>query len=63
MEVVLWAERAEAELRATQTVRKRDRSTIEQLTPQELQIAELVPESLTSKETTAQQVLSPCAVE
>src|SRR5262249_28341550 len=40
-----WAERARGELRATgETARKRDPSTIDQLTPQELQIARLVGE-------------------
>ena len=38
-----WAERAEGELRATgETARRRDPSTLDDLTPQELQIAALV---------------------
>jgi DNA-binding CsgD family transcriptional regulator len=54
-----WAERARAELRATgETARKRDLSTIDQLTPQELQIAGLVAEGLTNKEVAAQLFLS-----
>jgi DNA-binding CsgD family transcriptional regulator len=59
-----WAERAEAELRATgETARKRDVSAIEQLTPQELQIAALVTQGLTNKEIAAQLYLSPRTVD
>jgi DNA-binding CsgD family transcriptional regulator len=59
-----WAERARAELRATgETARKRDPSTIGQLTPQELQIAELVAEGLSNKDVAAQLFLSPRTVE
>ena len=61
---VLWAERAEAELRATgETVRKRDVFAVGQLTPQELQIAGLVAEGLTNKEIAAQLFLSPRTVD
>jgi DNA-binding CsgD family transcriptional regulator len=61
---VPWAERAEAELRATgETVRKRDVSAVEQLTPQELQITGLVTEGLTNKEIAAQLFLSPRTVD
>jgi len=61
---VPWAERAEAELRATgETVRKRDVSAVEQLTPQELQIAGLVTGGLTNKEIAAQLFLSPRTVD
>jgi DNA-binding CsgD family transcriptional regulator len=61
---VPWAERAEAELRATgETARKRDVSAGEQLTPQELHIAGLVAEGLANKEIAAQLFLSPRTVE
>jgi DNA-binding CsgD family transcriptional regulator len=54
-----WAERAEAELRATgETARRRDPSTLGQLTPQELQIIRLVGEGGTNREIGAQLFLS-----
>jgi DNA-binding CsgD family transcriptional regulator len=54
-----WAERARTELRAAgETARKRDPSTISQLTPQELQIAWFVGEGLANKEIAAQMFLS-----
>jgi DNA-binding CsgD family transcriptional regulator len=59
-----WAERARAELRASgETARKRDPSTISQLTPQELQIAGFVAQGLSNKEIAAQLFLSPRTVE
>jgi DNA-binding CsgD family transcriptional regulator len=59
-----WAERAAAELRATgEKARKRDPSTIDQLTPQELQIARLVAEGLTNKDVAAQLFLSPRTID
>jgi DNA-binding CsgD family transcriptional regulator len=61
---VPWAERAEAELRATgETARRRDVSAAQQLTPQELQIAGLVAGGLTNKEIAAQLFLSPRTVD
>jgi DNA-binding NarL/FixJ family response regulator len=59
-----WAQRARAELRATgETARKRDPSTVDQLTPQERQIARLVSEGLTNKEVAAQLFLSPRTID
>src|SRR5262249_27569015 len=55
-----WAERAAAELRATgETARKRDPSTLAQLTPQELQVARFVADGLSNKEVAAMLFLSP----
>jgi DNA-binding CsgD family transcriptional regulator len=59
-----FAERAEAELRATgETARKRDPSTLDDLTPQELQIAGLVAEGLTNREIAARLFLSPRTID
>jgi DNA-binding NarL/FixJ family response regulator len=59
-----WAERARAELRATgETARKRDPSTMDELTPQELQIAQLVAEGNSNKDVASQLFLSPRTVE
>jgi DNA-binding CsgD family transcriptional regulator len=59
-----FAERAEAELRATgETARKRDPSTLDDLTPQELQIAGLVAQGMTNREIAAQLFLSPRTVD
>src|SRR5262249_58586159 len=59
-----WAARAAAEVRATgETARKRDPSTVSQLTPQELQIARLVAEGLSNKEVAAQLFLSPRTID
>ncbi len=60
----LWAERARVELRATgQTARKRDPSTRDELTPQELQIASFVAEGRTNREVAAQLFLSPRTID
>jgi DNA-binding CsgD family transcriptional regulator len=59
-----WAERARAELRASgETSRKRDPSTVDQLTPQELQIARFVAQGLSNKEVAAQLFLSPRTID
>jgi DNA-binding CsgD family transcriptional regulator len=59
-----WADRARSELAATgETRRRRDPSTIEDLTPQELQIALLLAAGRTTRETAAALFLSPKTVE
>jgi ATP/maltotriose-dependent transcriptional regulator MalT len=59
-----WAERARAELRASgETARKRDPSTLDELTAQELQIARFVMEGATNKEVAAQLFLSKRTVD
>jgi DNA-binding CsgD family transcriptional regulator len=59
-----WADRARAELAATgETLRRRDSSTLEELTPQELQIAMLLTAGKTTRETAAALFLSPKTVE
>jgi len=59
-----WAGRARAELRATgQTARRRDPSTLTQLTPQELQIARLAAAGATNREIAGQLFVSPRTVE
>ena len=60
----LWADRARAELEATGiTARKRDPSTLDALTPQELRIARLVGGGASNREVAAQMFLSPKTVE
>ena len=59
-----WCERARSELRASgETARKRDPSTIDQLTPQELQIARAVAIGSSNKQVAAQLFLSPRTIE
>jgi DNA-binding CsgD family transcriptional regulator len=59
-----WEDRAEAELRATgEKARRRDPSTLDQLTPQELQIAGLVAAGMTNREIAAQLYLSPRTID
>ncbi len=59
-----WAARARTELAATgETVRRRDPSTIDALTPQELQIALLLAAGRTTREAAATLFLSPKTIE
>jgi DNA-binding CsgD family transcriptional regulator len=60
----LWAERARGELKATgETARKRDVTTLDDLTPQELRIAQLVAGGATNRDAAAQLYVSPKTVE
>jgi DNA-binding CsgD family transcriptional regulator len=60
----LWAERARGELGASgETARKRDVSTLDDLTPQELRIAQLVAAGATNRDAAAQLFVSPKTVE
>jgi DNA-binding CsgD family transcriptional regulator len=59
-----WADQASAELAATgETARRRDASTLDDLTPQELQIARLLAGGKTTREAAAAVFLSPKTVE
>jgi DNA-binding CsgD family transcriptional regulator len=59
-----WGERARTELAATgETLRRRDASTVDELTPQELQISLLLASGKTTRETAASLFLSPKTVE
>jgi DNA-binding CsgD family transcriptional regulator len=61
---MLWAERARGELRATgETARKRDPSTLDDLTPQELRVARLVASGASNKDVAAQLFVSRRTVE
>jgi DNA-binding CsgD family transcriptional regulator len=61
---VPWAERTEAELRATgEAARKRDAAATARLTPQEVQVAGLVAGGLTNREIAAQLFLSPRTID
>ena len=59
-----WSNLARTELEATgETARKRDPSTLDQLTAQELQIALLLAEGRTTREAAASMFLSPKTIE
>jgi DNA-binding CsgD family transcriptional regulator len=59
-----WADRARSELRASgETARRREASTLAQLTPQQLQVARFVAEGMSNKEVAAQMFLSPRTVD
>jgi RNA polymerase sigma factor (sigma-70 family) len=64
MGVEAFAHRAERELLATgERARKRTVDTLDQLTPQETQIARLASEGHTNREIAAQLFISPSTVE
>lgn len=59
-----WSEMARTELAATgETARRRDESTRDQLTPQELQVATLLSAGRTTREAAAALFLSPKTIE
>jgi DNA-binding NarL/FixJ family response regulator len=59
-----WSERARRELRASgETARRREPSTMDELTPQELQIARMVAAGASQKEVAATLYLSPKTIE
>ena len=59
-----WADQTSAELAATgETARRRDTSTLDALTPQELQIGLLLADGRTTRETAAALFLSPKTIE
>lgn len=59
-----WAAQAEAELAATgETSRRREASTLDELTPQELRIARLLADGKTTREAAAAIFVSPKTVE
>lgn len=64
LQAALWAQRAHVELRASgRRARRRDPSTRDELTPQELQIAGFVAQGLTNREVAAQLFLSPRTID
>jgi DNA-binding CsgD family transcriptional regulator len=59
-----WAESARAELKATgETIRSREAGALQELTPQELQIASLLSSGRTTREAAAALFLSPKTIE
>ena len=64
MGAVLWARRAREELHATgETARKRDPTTVDRLTPQELRVAKLAAEGGSNRDIAAHLYLSPKTIE
>jgi ATP/maltotriose-dependent transcriptional regulator MalT len=64
MGAVPWERRARAELRASgETMRGRDPDTLDYLTPQELQIVQIVRTGATNKQIAAQLYLSPRTID
>jgi DNA-binding NarL/FixJ family response regulator len=64
LEAELWAARARNGLRASgETARKREPSTLDQLTAQELQVAQLVAQGTSNREVAAQLFLSPRTID
>jgi DNA-binding CsgD family transcriptional regulator len=59
-----WADAARTELGATgATARRRDPTTLDELTPQELQVAFLLADGRTTREAAAAMFLSPKTIE
>lgn len=59
-----WAERTQAELRASgESARRRDSSTTFDLTPQEVQVANYVVQGMTNRDVAAQMFLSPRTID
>lgn len=64
MGAVPWEQRARAELRASgETMHGRDPGTLDHLTPQELQIVQIVRRGATNKQIAAQLYLSPRTID
>jgi DNA-binding CsgD family transcriptional regulator len=64
LQAVPWAERARSELRASgESARRRDPSTITQLTPQEVQIARFVAQGFSNRDVAAKLFLSPRTID
>ena len=61
---VVWSRRAATELRATgESARRRDLSTMNQLTPQELQVARLIGQGASNRDAAARLFLSPRTID
>lgn len=59
-----WVDRAAQELRASgETARRRDPATVNDLTPQELQVARLVGQGMSNREAASQLYLSPRTID